>query len=542
MLVLLNIAGGVALILFGVRFLRKGLDRLLGNRLGPLLRRMADTRPKAALAGMGVAIVAPSSVTMSVLAVQTVRDGHLPSRRVLPLMLGADVGLTVTVILIALRLDQFASAFVALGLLLFQFTQGQRSRGIGQLLLSLGFIFLGITNISAAASSVRPNGDFIDLLAIALHYPLMLACLAALLAILLQSSTAAIGLAIGFTAADLGEIDPLGLALPVVIGANVGTGITLLAIGWRQLDARRLAAANLGFKLLIAAALIGGFPFVQAGIQRLPLGMDRQIAAMHLGFNLLKAVVFLPFIEPMYRLVLRLIPTPPTAATTTFGPAFINNIHIEGLTLATGQSRQEILRVSAIVRSMLDDLWCALKQRNIALAESVQTRDDQVDLLDHEIKKFLVRIAGEDADPAASTEVMTQLRYLDELETIGDIIDKNLAELVIKRTKQDLWFSDAGWAELEAFYKKVAESMLIAETAFAMRDVLLAQRLLRHKQALGEEERRLRDQHFMRLRLGQPQTHESSAIHLDILTHLKRINSCVTHVAYAIVQDQQDHP
>ncbi len=135
---------------------------------------------------------------------------------------------------------------------------------------------------------------------------------------------------------------------------------------------------------------------------------------------------------------------------------------------------------------------------------------------------------------------MAQLRYTNELETIGDIIDRNLAELVVKRAQTDIWFSDAGWAELDGFYKKVAENLLIAETAFATRDHLLAQRLLRHKQALGEEERRLRDRHFTRLRQGQTQSHESSAVHLDILTHLKRINSCVTHVAYAIVQSHPD--
>ncbi|MEO0514013.1 MAG: Na/Pi cotransporter family protein [Planctomycetota bacterium] len=540
MLLFLNIAGGVALILFGVRFLRKALDRLLGDRLGPVMQRFAGSRIKAFFAGMGVAVIAPSSTTMSVLAVQTVREGHLPPRRVLAVMLGADVGLTVMVLLIALRLDQYSAAFLAAGVVLFQFTRARRSRGVGQLLLSLGFIFMGISTISATASSVSPEGDLIDLLTIASHYPFLLAAIAAVLAIVLQSSTASIGLAMGLAAADLGELNPMTLAVPVVIGANVGTGVTLTIIAGALPAARRLALGNLLFKTVTAVVLLGITTAVVAGIDALPLNLDRKIAFTHSGFNLAMAIVFLPLINLVYHLVYRLVPEPITDADAPFAPKFLNNAHIDGLSIATGQSRQEIMRVSALVRGMFDDLWLALLKRDPQLAQSVQERDDQVDLLDREIKRYLARIAGEDADSATSAEVMAQLRYTNELETIGDIIDRNLAELVVKRAETDVWFSDAGWAELDGFYKNVAENLLIAETAFATRDHLLAQRLLRHKQALSEEERQLRDRHFTRLRQGQTQSHESSAVHLDILTHLKRINSCVTHVAYAIVQSHSD--
>ncbi|MEM9881776.1 MAG: Na/Pi cotransporter family protein [Planctomycetota bacterium] len=540
MVLWLNIAGGVALILFGVRFLRKGLDRLLGDRLGPVMRRYAGSRVKAFFAGLGVAVIAPSSTTMSVLAVQTVREGHLPPRRVLAVMLGADVGLTVMVLLIALRLDQYAAGFVAAGVVLFQFTRSHRSRGIGQVVLSLGFIFLGILTIASAASSVTPGGDLIELLTIASRYPFLLAAIAAVLAVALQSSTAAIGLAMGLAAADLGDLNPMALAVPVVIGANVGVGVTLLIIAGPQPAARRLALGNLVFKLTTAAVLLGLSAGVVRFVDGLPLNLDRKIAVSHSGFNLVMAACFLPLVGPVYTLVRRLAPDPPATAEPAFGPLYLHNRHIDGLAIATGQSRQEIMRVSALVREMLDDLWRALLKRDPDLAQSVQQRDDQVDLLDREIKRYLALIAGEDADAETSAEVMAQLRYTNELETIGDIIDRNLAELVVKRAETDIWFSDAGWSELDSFYRKVAENLLIAETAFVTRDQILAQRLLRHKQALGEEERQLRDRHFIRLRQGQTQSHESSAVHLDILTHLRRINSCVTHVAYAIVQNRPD--
>ena len=537
MLQALTIAGGVAFILFGARFLRKGLDRLLGNRLPAFMRRLAQTRLRAFLAGLGVAVVAPSSTTVSVLAVQTVHDGHLPPRRVLPVMLGANVGLTVIVTLIALRLDALAPVLVLLGVLLFQFNRHDRTRGIGQIILSVGFIFTGMNTIGSAASALAHNADLLQLLDIAARYPALLAALAAILAVVLQSSTATIGLAIGFGGVSLGRVEPFALALPVVIGANVGVGLTLLMVGWSRLDSRRLAWANLFHKLAIAAPAVLTLPLWLPAFTRLNLLTSQAIAAAHLGFNLLMAAVFLPLVGPVFRLVCRLTPPPPAAATPPpFGPIYIDNHHIDGVALALGQARQEVVRVSAIVRSMLDDLWLALLRRDPDLARSVQDRDDRVDLLDRQIKRFLTRVVGEDADGDASHDVMSQLRYLNELETIGDVIDRNLAEIVVKRARFDVWFSDPGWAELDGFYRKVAENLLIAETAFNTRNPLLAQQLLRHKQSLSEEEHRLRDAHFNRLRLGQTQSHESSALHLDILTHLKRINSCVTHVAYAIVQ------
>ena len=126
-----------------------------------------------------------------------------------------------------------------------------------------------------------------------------------------------------------------------------------------------------------------------------------------------------------------------------------------------------------------------------------------------------------------------------ELETIGDIIDKNITELVLKKIRLGIEFSNEGAEELQDFYEKISENVMIAETAFPTRDQTLAQQLLRHKQQIDQYERELRDRHFARLNTGLVESHETSAIHLDLLTHLKRVNSCVSHVAYAILQDTE---
>lgn len=187
---------------------------------------------------------------------------------------------------------------------------------------------------------------------------------------------------------------------------------------------------------------------------------------------------------------------------------------------------------------MLEDLWIALETSDLEKIGDISERDDEIDLLDREIKRFLTRLVTAESDPDLADEQMRQLNVLSELETIGDIIDKNLCELVAKKLKLNVAFSEQGWQELNDFYKMVLENMMIAETAFQLHDSMMAQKLLRHKENLNNHERRLREKHFARLNQGTPESHETSAIHLDILTHLKRINSCVSHVAYSILRDK----
>lgn len=534
---LLTIAGGVALILFGVRFLRKGLDRIFGNQLGSWLRNLADSRPKAFISGFLVSLVVPSSTTMSVLTAQVVQAGHMTARQMLLVMFGANIGLTLPVMLIALRFDQFAPILILIGVVLYQFTVYSKSRGVGQAVLSLGFIFLGMGTIKAAAAGVIVNEDLMKLLELVQRYPWAMAVLSAIITVFVQSGTTTIALVMGLGV--VGAID-LSLALPVVAGVNVGVVMTSLFVGWPKIESRRLAVSNLMAKVVIAISVMLALPSVLVALHWLPLSFDQRVAFSHTGFNLVLAIVWLPLAGPLSRLGEILVPKPPVTKALKFGPRHINTGPVESPSLSLDQSMREIMHVAEIVRGMLGDLWKAIKTNDERLAANVSERDDQVDLLDAQIKRFLTRQLRFQGDSDGASEQMRQLRYLNELENIGDIIDKNLSELVVKKIKIGAEFSTEGWRELDEFHGKVAENMLIADTAFTTGNRALAQQLLNHKERVNQYERELRDAHFARLRAGLDASHESSAVHLDILTHLKRINSCVSHVAYAILENTDE--
>ena len=294
---------------------------------------------------------------------------------------------------------------------------------------------------------------------------------------------------------------------------------------------------NLLAKLAVGAAVLGLLPWMVWLLELSPGSLTQRVANAHTGFNLLLGLAGLPLVEVISRFVERMVPQPATLHRKAFGPRYINlTSPVDSVALALGQSRQEILHMSEIVRAMLSDLWRALKTNDERLARQVSQRDDEVDLLDDQIKRFLVRVVSMEKDSANVSEQMRQLRYLVELETIGDIIDKNLSELVLKKISLRVEFSSEGWQELEDFYEKVAENVMIAETACTTRDRQLAEQLVRHKERLHLYEHELRDRHFARLNAGLVEAHETSAIHLDFLTHLKRINSCVSHIGFAILK------
>ena len=540
LLILLSIAGGVALILFGIRFLRKGLDRIFGPRLGRFVQRMTGNRFTAFFSGIGVAIIAPSSTTMSLLAVQTVQAGHANARQILAMLYGANIGLTITVMLITFRLERFAPLFFLFGAVLFMIVRRPTWRGIGQMLLALGFIFSAIGIIKSSAGSVEANGDLEEIIRIASGYPWVLAASAIVLAVGLQSSTATIGLIIGLAAA--GRMPSTSAAIAVVAGANVGITITTLIAGWSQIESRRMAAGILLSATTVTILFLIFLDPLTRWIEMIPAtNAENRIAYAHTGFNIVMAALGLPLVGPLCSMIAKVMPAPKQIDES--GPRYIGHpVSMDSPALALGQSARELTRLGEIVRSMLTDVWAAMKSEDEELARTAAARDDLVDALDKQIKQYLSRLAREALESDDADRQVQQLRYLNDLENVGDIIDKNISVLVRKKIANRVKFSQDGWAELNDFYAKVLRNMVISETAAAGADRNLARQLVANKQTLDELERQLRNRHFHRLNTGGPETQDTSSIHLDLLTYLKAINSHITHIAYTILDESERPP
>jgi phosphate:Na+ symporter len=538
----LLIAGGVALILFATRFLREGLDRLVGSKLGPFLQRAARTPVRAFFAGIGVSVLAPSSTTMSALAVQAVQSRMVSSEQMLFIMAGADIGITLMVWLSALNLQKYAPVVILIGVIGHLYGRSRKQRGLGQVILAMGLLFEGIQIIQTGSGQLMLSSDVQKLIAIAADNPFALFLAVVALAVFLQSSTATILLVMGLGASlgDSSTTSPITLALTAVLAANVGVSITTLLLGWNNPESRRLAVANLTAKIFVAMAILALVNplHIALGLNRIPGGFAKRVADSHTLFNVVKALFVFVAVVPINRIAAWLVPIPEGKATQIFGPRYINTGTFDGVSLAMGQSAREIMRAAEIIRGMLDDLWRAIKNNDESLVRAISERDNQIDLLDAEIRKFLSKLSAQPMDADDQQEQMRQIRYLTELEAIGDIIDKNLCKLAIKKIRLQLDFPSEAWTELDDFDRKVVQNMLIADTAFQTRDKDLAQKLLRHKDFLDLTIRELRDRHFARFAAATETDYKASAIQLDLLTNLKRINSHVSHVAYAVLYAQ----
>jgi phosphate:Na+ symporter len=227
----LNIIGGVALILFGIRFLRKGLERLFGHQLYERIERTARRPWQAAMAGLVFGTFAPSSTAQTLFSLQLLRTGKLSTQSVLGFLLGANLGITVTVQLIALRIFDYYALFLVVGFVCFQWFRAENIRGIGQSILGLGFVFLAMNIMSRAAAAAATNPDFTTVLGVLVQHRLLVILFIAAMTLAIQSSTAIIGLALALADTGTAQLD---LVIPVVLGTNLGVGFTSLLVGSRR--------------------------------------------------------------------------------------------------------------------------------------------------------------------------------------------------------------------------------------------------------------------------------------------------------------------
>ncbi len=534
MLSCFNFLAGIALMLLGIHDLRVGSDRAFGAKLRRWLRTATKGNTRAMATGFLISASLPSSTGVSLLADEAIDAGYVTLGHMLALMLGANIGFTVTVQLLAIKFYIYNALFIAAGAPLYLYSQRQNVRGIGQLLLGVGFLLLSIAVLTEAVAPWKDSAEIRQTLLSLENYPWWLVAFTALLTVGLQSPTAVIGIAIALC---VQQVLTVGAALATVIGANVGVAVTGLIAGYARTETRRMAIGNLLFKLAGAVVCMPFLPWLVKALKPLsPSGDMQLIANAHTLFNVALTVVFLPTVGVVAGLLEKFVPER-AVATDEFGPRYLDQSALASPALALGQATREILHLADIVRGMLHDAYRCFQRGDETQCDAVQKLDDKVDALNNAIKTYITRISERALRPEESRREIALLTFATELENIGDIIDKNLADLARKKITLHVEFSKEGAVELDGFFQKVFENFEVAISAFTSQDKALAEQLLQRKREINELERDLRNRHFHRLQEGLQESFETSAIHLDVLSNLKAINSHLTSVAYPILEN-----
>ena len=332
-----------------------------------------------------------------------------------------------------------------------------------------------------------------------------------------------------------GTLDP-ALALALVVGANVGGSVApFTALAGSPVAARRVPLGNLVARTAIALLVLPLIGWLAGWMPALAVEPARQVLNAHTLFNAAVAIVFLPLLAPLARLVTRILPDPAAAPDRRL-PQHLDPSALESPSEALGCALRETLSVGDIVLDMLRRSLPAIKGNDLKIVRDIEKADNDVDALHEAIKLYMIQASKQDMGDGEARRYVEILTFTTNLEHIGDIIDKNLMELAAKKIKKRYAFSAEGTEELDRLHTQVVDHMRLALNVFATRDLTLARRLLLAKTSLRAHEVEAADRHFARLRQGRAESLETSSIHLDVIRDLKRINSHLTSVAYPILE------
>lgn len=527
-----SLIGGVLLLLYGVKLAGEGFQRAAGPRLRHILYHVTSNRLLGVTIGAFVTAIIQSSSATTVMLIGFVTSGLINLTQAMGVILGANIGTTFTVQLIAFKIYDYAIPMVGVGAAMLLFSKKKHVAFIGEGILGFAFIFLSMKIMSDAMGPLKQSELFRQILLSVGDNSLALLLFSIFFTAIVQSSAATIGIALALSIQGLITIEG---AIPLILGANVGTCATAILASLRaSIEAKRVAMAHILFNILGVAIFFPLIPLLKWVVIATSDDVARQIANAHSFFNIGVSVVFLPFAALLTRIVKKVVPDL-EEAEGAFRPKYLNPQVLDSPDMAFGLATREAIRMADIAQDMYSKALTVLVKGDDVLLERVEDMDNQLDILDREIKFYITKISEKVLTEVESKREIAILTLVNDMENIGDIIDKNIMELAKKKIAQGLAFSAEGQQEIIDFHSKVGMNFEMAISAFAAGDSDLAWKVLKNKDKLGNMERDLKAAHIKRLRLGLKESIDTSSIHLDLLSNLKRINHHIINISYPLI-------
>lgn len=533
--VLLDLMGGVALLLWGLRMVLTGVLRAFGRDLQHILGKSLNNRFTAFAAGFGLTALLQSSTATGLMTASLAADGTVSLVPALAIMLGANVGTTLIVQLLSFDVAAIAPVLFLVGLVTFRFTGGSSlAKALGRIIIGLGLILLALHILVDTLAPAEQAPTVRALLGSITNDPVLCIVIAAALTWAAHSSVAVVLLVMSLAYSQFVTTEA---ALALVLGANLGSAINPLIEAGNRGDpaSRRLPVGNMLNRLV---GVLIALPFLHPIAEELRAWQPdaaKLTAEFHMLFNVVLAAIFIGLLDVVAKLLVRFLPDRKQPEDAS-APRYLDEAALETPTLALANAARETLRMGDTVETMLRDVMTAIMTNDRKLTSEVERRDNVVDKLTEAIKLYITKLTRDSLDEEEGCRAMEIVSFAINLEHIGDIIDKNLCELALKKIKRGCQFSPQGAAELTEFHKRTLESLQVAFGIFMTGDVEAARKLLRTKTELRKAELDAADRHFERLREGRPESLETTSLHLDILSDLKRIHSLICSVAYPVLE------
>jgi phosphate:Na+ symporter len=516
--VVTGLFGGLALFLMGMDRMTSALRVLAGDRMRNILGKLTSNRFVAAGTGAGVTAVIQSSSITTVLVVGFITAGLLTLEQSVGVIMGANIGTTITAQIIAFKVSRYALALVAVGFGIRFLSKNETRRGQGGLLLGLGLVFFGMSVMGEAMGPLSTYEPFQDWMA-GMSNPLTGILAGALFTAVIQSSSATTGVVLALAFQGLITLEA-GIAL--VLGANIGTSVTaqLAAIG-KPRDALRAAWVHTLFNILGVVLWIAFIPQLANLVEGFGGGLAREIANAHTIFNVVNTVVFIGFTRQFAELVIRFVPDRPEALKVR--PKYLDEGLIRTPSLALDRARLELLRLADRVRGMLAAVVPAVMSGTSGALVTIEAMDDEVDSLYASILEYLGRLSKEELGSRDSDELFQLMEATNNLEAIGDIIETNLVQLGLSRIEQDLVVSEETRLLINGFHQQVQEAFELAMVAVTQKNEAAASRVTAMKTHVNAVARKVELHEVARLIADEPNRIATYAFETDLIAHLKRI-------------------
>lgn len=529
-----NLTGGLALFLYGMHRMTDALKTLAGERVKGLLARLTSNRFSAALAGAGVTAVIQSSSITTVLLVGFISAGVMNFQQSIGVILGANVGTTITAQIIAFRVTRAALLLIGIGFFTETLARQARIRHLGAMLMGLGMLFFGMELMSQATSPLRSYEPFMALMR-ELQNPLLGVLIGAVFTALVQSSSATTGIVIVMASQGLISLEG-GIAL--VIGSNIGTCVTawLSSLG-KPREALQASVAHIVFNVsgvLIFVAFIPQFADLVRAVSPAATGLDgavrlaaetpRQIANAHTIFNVVNLVLFLGFTDSLARLVLRLVPPLPAAEVAESQPRYLDRMYLATPPMAFDRVRLELVRVSDKVLAMLRDSFPCLLVGTRERIDAVHEDEREVKALTDATVMYLRQLATADLVDPQPVYLQQYLGYANYLEKIAEVVDSGLLADAGRRLDHDLTLTQESEKKLRELYKAVYVAAQTTFQALAENDAGKAAEVLAAKKHINGLMERARGHFYTQFRSSRPDQLREYRLESNTLENFRRIH------------------
>lgn len=530
LVVMINLFGAVALLLFGLAQVRDGATRALGVRLRSGLASSTRGGLRSFASGFAATIALQSSTATALMIASFVERDLVAPAMAQVVLLGANVGTAVTAWIVSTGIEWISPLLILVGIVFYR-RASSVAKGIGTATMGVGLMLLSLHLLGLATEPVRGSpalGAFITLLDNAWVVAMLFS---AALAALSSSSLAVVILIVSLAAT--GALSP-GLTVALILGANLGGAIPpVLSTMSAPAAARRVTIGNLIVRAIGCVAVLPFAGHLGTLLLELPFSPATMPVDAHLGFNILLAIVAWPLAPLLSRLMARLIANDPKSDD---GPRFLDTQALVTPVVALANATREVLGIGDLIEKMLIQCQKGFVANDLAPLKDVAPMEKRVDQLQQAVKLYLSRL-GRDGSPVNDRRSIAIIDYAINLEHIGDIIEKGLVEQVTKKVTKGLAFSDDGFQELKGLFDLTIDNLRIGQTIFVTSDAALARQLMEVKVSVRRLEKQSSGRHLERLRDGRAESLLSSSLHLDMLRDLKRINAHIVSVAHPILDE-----